>query len=513
MPKTVSFMQKRLLSICSFLFIFFFIPVVSTQIIQNRSLTNIGSNFETSCNGSICTTAIYSYDKYFDRNGTWELIDESWHSCIEGFCTNNYYFNATVDRGGLVKINSGNGRFNQRISNFGTTNVSLSTPEVSGSLLTYRDILPNVDLVYQYLPHKLKEEMIIKRPIQNLQGQDFEIIFPISGDLNPVLDDPFICDSSRKCSNLSYSVSSEQISLSIPIEFLNSRDTVYPLVIDPSINIGNSSIIWNGMIQYYFDGDLLGYTRTSNPASLKLGVVPFGNYRSDIDWSLESIPDYGVISNVTFSVFFESVTTNVINITNMEKNSSQYTNSLSGNGNFYSDILNGTVYSNYSVSSNTTNLFVNFTFNQQGINDLNLAFNGTKRFNFGIHSDNSNDTISARDNSNSSRRPYMLITYDISNSSAYEAIEEGITNILPGNLILSNQQIYLVSQNGQHSLGRFDKATTKNNQTWAFNYISSGESEINMSSLFNILNIWKNSSLNTSEITSQVEVFINNTLI
>jgi hypothetical protein len=216
---------------------------------------------------------------------------------------------------------------------------------------------------------------------------------------------------------------------------------------------------------------------------------------------------------VTFSVFFESVTTNVINITNMEKNSSQYTNSLSGNGNFYSDILNGTVYSNYSVSSNTTNLFVNFTFNQQGINDLNLAFNGTKRFNFGIHSDNSNDTISARDNSNSSRRPYMLITYDISNSSAYEAIEEGITNILPGNLILSNQQIYLVSQNGQHSLGRFDKATTKNNQTWAFNYISSGESEINMSSLFNILNIWKNSSLNTSEITSQVEVFINNTLI
>ncbi len=505
-------MQKKFLLVFYLFSFFVFISMVSAQNIQ-RDFTDIGSNFETSCNEIICTTKIYSYDKYFDRRGTWELIDESWHNCEEGFCTNDYYFNATVDNQGLVKVKFRNGRFNQRISNFGAVNVSLSTPQVSGNLLTYQNISPNVDLVYQYLPHKLKEEMIIKRPIQGLQGQDLEVNFPISGDLNPSIDDPFICDSARKCSNLSYSISSEQISLLIPVDILNSRNMVYPLVIDPSINLGTPSIVWNGMVQYYFDGDLLGYPRTSNPTSLKIGVAPFGNYRSDIDWDLESIPNGGTIINATLSAFFETITTNKINLTHMEKNSSQYTNDLSGNSKFYSDMLNGTVYSNYSAQSNTTNIFVNFTFNQQGINDLNSAFSGSKRFSFGIHSDNSNDTISARDNSNSSRRPYMLITYDISNSSANEAIEEGIMNVIPGIPISSNQQIYLVNQNGEHYLGRFDKSTDKDNQTWAFNYFSGSESMINMSSLFNILNIWQNSSVNYTEIVNQVRAFINNTII
>ena len=62
-------------------------------------------------------------------------------------------------------------------------------------------------------------------------------------------------------------------------------------------------------------------------------------------------------------------------------------------------------------------------------------------------------------------------------------------------------------------LGTFDKATIKNNQTWAFNYVTSEESFINMPSLFNILNVWQNQSLTFSQIVSQVELFINTTKI
>jgi len=114
-------MQKKFLLVFYLFSFFVFISMVSAQNIQ-RDFTDIGSNFETSCNEIICTTKIYSYDKYFDRRGTWELIDESWHNCEEGFCTNDYYFNATVDNQGLVKVKFRNGRFNQRIFRFGINN-------------------------------------------------------------------------------------------------------------------------------------------------------------------------------------------------------------------------------------------------------------------------------------------------------------------------------------------------------------------------------------------------------
>ncbi|MCH7645975.1 MAG: hypothetical protein IH788_02110, partial [Nitrospinae bacterium] len=63
----------------------------------------------------------------------------------------------------------------------------------------------------------------------------------------------------------------------------------------------------------------------------------------------------------------------------------------------------------------------------------------------------------------------------------------------------------------QHFLGSFDKSTSQENQTWAFNYVTEGESFTNIPSLFTILNIWENQTLSSEEITFQVETFINQT--
>ena len=92
------------------------------------------------------------------------------------------------------------------------------------------------------------------------------------------------------------------------------------------------------------------------------------------------------------------------------------------------------------------------------------------------------------------------------------AIEEGINNILSGISISSDQLIYLVNETGDHSTGYFDKVVREDNQAWAFNYVYGAESFTNMPSLFKVLNVWENSTLNYESIVSQVENFINSTI-
>ena len=510
------FMHKKLIFVVlSILILFVFIFFTTAQSSQTRELMNQNTNSETLCTSTRCTTTVYSYDKYFNRNGIWEEINESWHNCGDNFCTNNYYFNTTVDMEGIMTMQLNNQRFSQQISSFANQIPILSLPVIRESTLTYYNILPNIDLRYQYLPHKIKEEIIINQPLQNIPQRNLEINFTISDFNNFNLELPFICDSNRKCNPINYTLSFNQISFMIPSRFLNSENTIYPVIIDPSFSLGNSSIIWNGRIEEYFDGDALSYFRINNPTILEIGAVPTGYALGNLDWNLASVPNPEVINNATLNLFFEkSTASNFVNITHIDKNSSQWIDDYIGNLNFLNDIRNGTIYSNVIFTSNNSNFSQDFIFNQEGLNKLAIAFNSTDRFSTGIDTLHTSEvTISARDNVNMSRRPQLIITYDLSNSSSDDAIEKGINNTLPNNLISSNQQIYIVGLNSQHSLGRLDKVTTRNNQTWAFNYVGYGESLINLSSLLNIVNVWQNSSLNYTEIVNQVQTFINNTLI
>ena len=93
------------------------------------------------------------------------------------------------------------------------------------------------------------------------------------------------------------------------------------------------------------------------------------------------------------------------------------------------------------------------------------------------------------------------------------AIEEAIANIIANSSITSDQQIYLVDNSGNHSLGTYDKVAILGSQTWAFNYVTGGESFTGMNSLFEVLNIWQNQTLSSGDIVSQVEMFINQTLV
>lgn len=74
--------------------------------------------------------------------------------------------------------------------------------------------------------------------------------------------------------------------------------------------------------------------------------------------------------------------------------------------------------------------------------------------------------------------------------------------------IVSDRQIYVVDASGNHWLGRFDKVTWRNNQTWAFNYKTPPETFTNMPSLKNVVNVWENQSLTLQQVYDQVSAFI-----
>ncbi len=101
---------------------------------------------------------------------------------------------------------------------------------------------------------------------------------------------------------------------------------------------------------------------------------------------------------------------------------------------------------------------------------------------------------------------------DATESEGKAVIETGITNALgEGADVYTDQQIYIRYLNGTQSLGTFDKVASYGSQRWAFNYVTDGESFTNINSLGTTVNIWENQSLTTTQITNQVESFINST--
>jgi hypothetical protein len=94
-------------------------------------------------------------------------------------------------------------------------------------------------------------------------------------------------------------------------------------------------------------------------------------------------------------------------------------------------------------------------------------------------------------------------------TDARNMINLGIYDSL-GNLTnYTDQQIYARYANTEQDNGTFDVVVIYGNQTWAFNYITFGETAENMSGIGKTLNIWENQSLDPQQVRQQVSGFIN----
>ncbi|HLC97107.1 MAG TPA: LamG domain-containing protein [Candidatus Nanoarchaeia archaeon] len=91
------------------------------------------------------------------------------------------------------------------------------------------------------------------------------------------------------------------------------------------------------------------------------------------------------------------------------------------------------------------------------------------------------------------------------------AIETGINNALISPAVYTDKQIYLRNKLNNQDIGTFDKVAVKGSQRWAINYITTGESYTNMFNITPVVYVLEMTNLTSSEITTEVENFINST--
>lgn len=107
---------------------------------------------------------------------------------------------------------------------------------------------------------------------------------------------------------------------------------------------------------------------------------------------------------------------------------------------------------------------------------------------------------------------YIVCNNVLNESQARLAIEEGI-NLVLNEDIFTDKWVYLRYSNNNQDYSQFDKFVTKDNQSWAFNYLSSGDTSSGMSSFDNWIYVWENTSLSYNQIVNQVSNLISENVI
>lgn len=392
---------------------------------QNNEVT-YGPNWETVCEGNTCQTIVYSYEKYwFNENGDYEEIDESWYDCSQGgetqFCTNEYHFNAIANANGVVSAFFNNDEFTVNLDGFLDFPINFN-PTVEGSILTYEDIVPNyVDLRYQYLPRKLKEEIIIKQPIPNLPEQDFDISFAKSGNAAFDVLPSTICDANNICELINHSITDNQVTITIPVSFLNDPNTTYPVIIDPTITLNDSDNIWDGYVMEDVPTFTPpSYTRTNLPTPAILVGKPGSSKtrRGSSHWNISSIPDNSDIIDMNLSLNFKNVTCLLcispltMKTRHMEGDETDYSDDNTGNEHFFKDMGNGSIYNSTTFTHGFSGN-INLTLSDQAKADFENALSSDD-FSFGFQADQTGLKIEIYSKSYNiaSKRPKLIVTYE-----------------------------------------------------------------------------------------------------
>ncbi|MFH1592201.1 MAG: hypothetical protein ABIB47_02440 [Candidatus Woesearchaeota archaeon] len=107
---------------------------------------------------------------------------------------------------------------------------------------------------------------------------------------------------------------------------------------------------------------------------------------------------------------------------------------------------------------------------------------------------------------------YLSISHIATENEGREAIEEGFLNsLISGYGNYTDQQVYIRNITNGQQLGLFDKVAVKENQTWAVNYVTSGESFENIVNITPVFYTLEMQNLYYHEILEAVEDLIEGT--
>lgn len=521
-------------------------------------------NYDSSCVDDICTATVYSYQRYYEEDGSWKAIDENFGSkncgeydyCVDGnvhqfylskdSLNADYSKDATAISFGLYQL-------------FGLSSANFSKDIViEGSLATYKDIISGVDLEYQYLPNQIKETIIVrdKNVLETLSQyaattkvsfklddsyvyEDNDKGFTVMKNSVAVgsLEELLVYDANSKLVDIfPYTLVSDDTGLFLDVELdldvLLGEDVAYPLFIDPTFTFSGGPAFDIHIERNTNNSAIVNYTRFSGRAltvgPTKLCSIPATNKtnRAVLEFNLSSLSSSSSLLNVTLNLTITSTSPN-INIKNITLYGMEHDNFFYvaddnvTNSHYFNDMGNGTFYGDFNSTSadigTTRNVPIHANAHQK---ILNFFGNSTGYWGIGLKNNNDvgcitgNLQIGSSTAVNVTTRPVLILVYTNSSNEtdADNAIVQGIVNVIPNAVVHDEQQVYIRLANGTQQLGRYDKFAVNGSKRWAFNYITSGEQFTNMQNVTPVFYVLEMIDIEVSQIVTTVQGFINGTL-
>jgi len=524
--------------------------LLATLILFPLTAAALTPNSETTCENGICTAKIYSFQKNYPEDGVYKPIDENFDTanCEEGFeyCVdkNIYQFNAE-DTLGNFRTSFGDTIVSMNLESLSSSDHNLGSATIDENTIQY-PLADGMYLKYTYLPSKIKEELILEdRLAISNSDADLNVLFSLNsedsfndnsdsvsiGDL--VIKDFVAYDSAYDFISLPFKfLPNNQLSLSIPFEWLASTYRVFPLYIDPTIETNTSINSDRGVIHNW--GDDSNSRVSLSFFSIGLGTASGRNQtgRASINFNISSIPTNAQIQYLNLTLVHRDIIpmnasyNKNITITHMDGNSTDWPNNATGNQAYWDDMGNGTVYATkYNFNPGYNKRTIYFNLSNGAYEDFESRLTAGTTFSIGIRSLGDDTVPQPNDEaqmwafhsstgSPASERPVLEVTYFVngSNETAGDAaIETGILNSLPNATIHDEQQVYIRLNNGTQQIGRFDKFVQYGNQRWGINYITEGESYTYMNNVSDVFYVLELEDMFVEDIEDAVEAFINST--
>lgn len=203
-----------------------------------------------------------------------------------------------------------------------------STPEEKNNIITFKNVSPDVDLRYTTLPTGLKEELVLnKQATNNIFVFDLNLTnaFPetqtdtlFSGTFKDSMgnylfhfEKPYALDAKgNRTDNVALQIKKDKtnsysLSLTVDKTWLESRDRVYPVVIDPTIVHDTTSEFSTGQFNRTIDtGSGASPNLTTYYQELSSDINTVGVWHMNNDWNDAS--ENGLDGTATNAVFSTS---------------------------------------------------------------------------------------------------------------------------------------------------------------------------------------------------------------